>query len=131
MATGLKTNAPSDTRTHCAGSGAAPDSAGGGTSTTAIPLTAVPLGVYAVSVDTPGGRFGGMANVGPRPSFPEEPPSLEVHLFDFHGDLYGATVTTRFHAHLRSQRRFAGLAELKAQLADDEAAARAALAGSV
>lgn len=88
---------------------------------------ALPLGVYAVTVDTADGRFGGMANVGPRPSFPEEPPSLEVHLFDFDQDLYGQTVTTRFHSHLRSQQTFAGLAELKAQLAADEAAARASL----
>lgn len=88
---------------------------------------ALPLGVYAVSVDTASGRFGGMANVGPRPSFPEEPPSLEVNLFDFSGDLYGQSVTTRFHTHLRSQRKFAGLDELKAQLAADEVAARAAL----
>jgi len=89
---------------------------------------ALPGGVFAVTVDTPTGRFGGMANVGPRPSFPDEPPSLEVHLFDYAGDLYGRVVTTRFHAFLRTQRRFSGLEELKAQLADDERAARTALA---
>jgi riboflavin kinase/FMN adenylyltransferase len=88
----------------------------------------LPGGVFAVTVDTPTGRFGGMANVGPRPSFPDEPPSLEVHLFDYAGDLYGRVVTTRFHAFLRTQRRFSGLEELKAQLADDERAARTALA---
>jgi len=86
---------------------------------------ALPLGVYAVTVDTARGRFGGMANVGPRPSFPEEPPSLEVHIFDFSGDLYGESMTTRFQHHLRTQRKFAGLDELKTQLAADEAAARA------
>ncbi|HET8986253.1 MAG TPA: riboflavin biosynthesis protein RibF [Trueperaceae bacterium] len=89
---------------------------------------ALPGGVFAVTVDTPTGRFGGMANVGPRPSFPDEPPSLEVHLFDYAGDLYGRTVTTRFRAFLRTQRKFGGLDELTAQLAEDERAARAALA---
>jgi len=90
---------------------------------------ALPTGVYAVTVDTGAGRYGGMANVGPRPSFPEEPPSLEVHLFDFWGDLYGTAITTRFHAYLRGQRRFAGVDELKEQLERDALAARAALAG--
>lgn len=92
---------------------------------------ALPLGVYAVTVNTPSGSYGGMANVGPRPSFPEEPPALEVHLFDFSGDLYGQRVTTRFHAHLRAQRKFSGLEELKSQLAADEVEARAALASGV
>ena len=92
------------------------------------PRKALPGGVFAVTVDTPAGTFGGMANVGPRPSFPDEPPSLEVHLFDFAGDLYGQWVTTRFHAFLREQRKFGGLDELKEQLAADERAARRALA---
>lgn len=89
---------------------------------------ALPGGVFAVTVDTPAGTFGGMANVGSRPSFPDEPPALEVHLFDFSGDLYGQSVTTRFHAFLRTQRKFGGLEELKEQLTADERAARTSLA---
>ena len=92
---------------------------------------ALPGGVFAVTVDTQAGTFGGMANVGPRPSFPDEPPSLEVHLFDFAGDLYGTTVTTRFQVFLRTQRKFGGLDELKEQLAADERAAKQALAGVI
>lgn len=92
------------------------------------PAKALPLGVFAVTVATDAGTFGGMANVGPRPSFPDDPPSLEVHLFGFDGDLYDRTITVRFHRKLRDQRRFASLDELKAQLAADERAARAALA---
>lgn len=92
---------------------------------------ALPLGVFAVRVETPVGTFDGMANVGPRPSFPEEPPALEVHLFDFDGDLYAREVTTRFYTYLRGQRRFSGLEELQAQLGADEVAARAALSGGV
>ncbi len=88
---------------------------------------ALPLGVYAVRVEAPQGTFDGMANVGPRPSFPDEVPSLEVHLFDFDDDLYGTVITTRFHAFLRAQRRFEGLADLQAQLARDAQAARRAL----
>jgi riboflavin kinase/FMN adenylyltransferase len=88
---------------------------------------ALPLGVYAVRVETPQGTFDGMANVGPRPSFPDEVPSLEVHLFDFDDDLYGTVITTRFHAFLRAQRRFQGLDDLRAQLDRDAQAARRAL----
>lgn len=96
------------------------------------PRKALPLGVFAVTVDTGRGdnisSYGGMANVGARPSFDEPAPPLEVHLFDFQGDLYGQHLRVRFHRHLRHQRRFNGIDELKAQLARDEAAARAALA---
>lgn len=85
---------------------------------------ALPLGVFAVTVDTEQGRFGGMANVGPRPSYPDGAPSLEVYLFDFSGDLYGQTLTVHFEGFLRGQVKFAGLDELKQQLARDEAGAR-------
>ena len=89
---------------------------------------ALPRGVFAVTVDVPdGGTHGGMANVGPRPTFPGEAPRLEAHLFDFEGDLYGRTVTVRFHAHLRDQRAFDGLDDLKRQLARDAQDARDAL----
>lgn len=91
------------------------------------PQKALPCGVFAVRVRCDGRVFEGMANVGPRPSFEEAPPSLEVNLFDFSGNLYGATLTVYFHAFLRSQRRFSGLDELKGQLSTDEAAARSAL----
>ena len=88
---------------------------------------ALPLGVFAVKVETPQGDFGGMANVGPRPSFPEEPPSLEVYLFDFGANLYGETLTVSFEHFLRGQVKFSGLEEVKAQLAKDEEEARARL----
>lgn len=92
------------------------------------PRKALPRGVFAVKVRHDGRDFGGMANVGDRPSFAEAPPSLEVHLFDFGGDLYGASLTVSFHAFLRSQQRFAGLEALHRQLAADAEAARSALA---
>ena len=84
--------------------------------------------MFAVRADTPHGTFGGMANVGPRPSFPDGAPRLEAHLFDFAGDLYDAALQVRFLTRLRGQRRFDGLDDLKAQLDADRAAARRALA---
>jgi riboflavin kinase/FMN adenylyltransferase len=87
------------------------------------PRKALPLGVFVVDVTTPIGTYGGMANVGPRPSFPDAAPSLEVHLFDFEGDLYHKQVVVSFRDHLRGQLRFSGLSELKTQLAADREAA--------
>lgn len=91
---------------------------------------ALPQGVFAVRVDTAKGRYLGMANVGSRPSFSSEPPALEVNLFDVDLDLYGHEVTVHFEAYLRGQRAFAGLDDLKAQLAADAEAARAILTKS-
>jgi riboflavin kinase / FMN adenylyltransferase len=88
---------------------------------------ALPLGVFAVRVETDADVYPGMANVGPRPSFPDGAPSLEAHLFDFAGDLYGQTVQVHFLAYLRGQQRFAGIEALKARLEEDERAARTAL----
>ncbi|MCA9836964.1 MAG: riboflavin biosynthesis protein RibF [Trueperaceae bacterium] len=81
---------------------------------------ALPYGVFAVRVKTPLGMVDGMANVGPRPSFPNDPPALEVNLFDFDAPLYGETLTVYFVAALRKQQKFEGLEALKAQLARDK-----------
>jgi riboflavin kinase / FMN adenylyltransferase len=88
---------------------------------------ALPLGVFAVKVATEQGHFNGMANVGPRPSFPNDPPALEVYLFEFEGDLYGQTLRVYFEGFIRSQKKFSGLDELKEQLGRDMMGARAAL----
>lgn len=86
-----------------------------------------PQGVYAVRVQTPSGPFGGMMNMGPRPTFGDAVTSLEVHLFDVSLDLYGAYVKVEFVSRLRDTRPFADAAALVAQLAIDEENARAAL----
>jgi riboflavin kinase / FMN adenylyltransferase len=92
------------------------------------PRKALPVGVFAVAVDTPFGRRAGMANVGPRPTFPDGAPALEVHLFDFDDDLYDQEITVHLLAHLRAPRPFGSLAELKRALGDDALAARAVAA---
>lgn len=88
-----------------------------------------PEGVYAVRVQTPRGAFGGMMNLGPRPTFGELDSRLEAHLFDVDGDFYGARVRLDFVARLRETRKFDSPTALSAQLAVDERAARAALTG--
>lgn len=86
-------------------------------------------GVYAVTVALPGGQEArGVANIGRRPTLGGDPETrLEVHVFDFAGDLYGQEIGVRLEHFLRADARFAGLEELKAAIAEDAAAARAAL----
>jgi riboflavin kinase/FMN adenylyltransferase len=89
---------------------------------------ALPLGVFSVTVETADGRYGGMANSGPRPTFPDAAPACEVHLFDFEGDLYGSELKVRFIDRIRGQQRFESLDELVARLGEDERVAREQLA---
>lgn len=86
-----------------------------------------PHGVYAVRVQTPQGSFGGMMNLGPRPTFGDSKRGIEVHVFDAARDWYGAAVRIDFVAWLRETRTFAGVDALTAQLTVDEAMARGAL----
>lgn len=87
-----------------------------------------PDGVYAVRVEWPGGRTGGMMNQGPRPTVGDMTRTLEAHLFDFEGDLYGQWVKLEWVARLRDVQRFESLDALRRQLAKDREAALAALA---
>jgi riboflavin kinase/FMN adenylyltransferase len=87
-------------------------------------------GVYAVRVATGAGEFGGMLNLGGRPTFDESAHAIEAHLFDAGGDFYGDAVAVGFVARLRETRRFDGPAALTTQLADDARAARRALTAS-
>ena len=66
-----------------------------------------PDGVYAVRVQWRGGRAEGMMNQGPKPTFQDGRRSLEAHLFDFDGDLYGEWVRVEWVARLRDVTRFA------------------------
>ena len=74
----------------------------------------------------------GVANVGIRPTVAGgRTVLLETHLLDFSGDLYGRRVEIVFHHKIRDERRFPGLPELRAQIEQDVAAARAYFAGSL
>jgi riboflavin kinase/FMN adenylyltransferase len=87
-----------------------------------------PDGVYAVRVETPAGRFGGMMNQGHRPTFGDGRRLLEVHLFGFEGELYDRRVSVQWVAPLRAIRRFESAAALQRQLEDDQHRARTMLA---
>ena len=79
-----------------------------------------PGGVYAVEVDAGGRRHGGMMNVGSAPTMHEDGRRrIEVHLFDFCGELYGERVRVHCVRYIRDERRFATPDELRARLMQD------------
>ena len=86
-----------------------------------------PDGVYAVRVQTPQGPFGGMANVGPRPTFGDHTRRIEAHVFDASENWYGASIRLDFMLRLRETRTFRDFDALRQQLVKDEALARHAL----
>ncbi len=83
-----------------------------------------PDGVYAVRVEWRGGRAEGMMNQGPKPTFQDGRRTLEVHLFDFEGDLYGEWVRIEWVERLRDVKRFGSLEALQQQLERDRHGAR-------
>ena len=68
-----------------------------------------------------------VTNVGTRPSFPGDQRTVEAHLLDFDGDLYGQLLAIDFHARLRDERVFSTTEQLTAQIEQDMAQARAVL----
>ncbi len=87
------------------------------------------FGVYAVRayIRGLGQPHDGVANYGVRPTFEIPAPLLEVHLFDFVGDLYGQLLRVELISYLRPEVKFDALEALKSQLAADRDAAKAAL----
>lgn len=79
-------------------------------------------GVYAVDVTLDNGQlFKGMMNIGSRPTVSSERKlQLEVHLFDYQGDLYGQKVRVRFHRFIREEIAFENRNELIDQLKKDD-----------
>jgi riboflavin kinase/FMN adenylyltransferase len=81
------------------------------------------VGVYAGLGLAQGRRWPAAINVGPNPTFGEHTLKVEVHLIGFHGSLYGEPIEADFLSRIREVRPFAGVEELKAQLACDVTAA--------
>jgi riboflavin kinase/FMN adenylyltransferase len=88
-----------------------------------------PDGVWAVRVTEGGRPFGAVANLGCRPTVDGTTRALEVHLFDFDGDLYGRVLEIEFVKQLRGERKFESLDALKEQIARDAAEALYLLRG--
>lgn len=77
-------------------------------------------GVFVITVQHKHNQYQGVANVGVRPTVSGDlTPLLEVHLFDFSGDIYTQKIEIYFHKKLRSECKFASIDALKKQLQID------------
>ncbi|HEY9821149.1 MAG TPA: bifunctional riboflavin kinase/FAD synthetase [Candidatus Sericytochromatia bacterium] len=93
------------------------------------------FGVYCVRVSgdfltSPTASGVGVMNIGQRPTVNGTSVTVEVHLLDWSGDLYGKTLTVSLEQFLRPEQKFASLDALKTQIQTDSAAARAFFARS-
>ncbi len=83
-----------------------------------------PEGIYAVHGVLRRGSYAGALHLGPRPTFRGSPPSVEIHLIDFDGDIYGEEVRVDFVEYLRPIEPFANVEALVRQIRDDVDRAR-------
>ena len=78
-------------------------------------------GVYAVIVVVNGKKQKGMLNIGQRPTVNAlQSRTIEVHIIDYDGDLYGSSIELQFIHRVRNEQKFNGLDELRAQLEKDK-----------
>ncbi len=86
-----------------------------------------PNGVYAAKAFLETTLYGGVVNIGVRPTIENETGEriLELHLFDFDREIYGQDVEVAFLAYLRTEQKFSGVDELQAQIGRDAERARA------
>jgi riboflavin kinase / FMN adenylyltransferase len=87
-------------------------------------------GIYAVRVGRGAERLDGVASFGRRPTFDNGATLLEVFLFDFSGDLYGAMLDVAFIGFIREELKFGSVEALVRQMDDDSARARERLAAA-
>lgn len=86
-----------------------------------------PRGVYAAFAWIEGVRYGAALNIGRHPTAPEGVPTLEAHLLDCDGELYGKHMRLELVSFLRGEQKFESLEALKMQIAQDAQNARAYL----
>ncbi len=92
-----------------------------------------PFGVYVSRVLIDGQFYGGITNIGRKPTIKTKdgvsPVGVETFIFDYEGDLYGREIEVGLLHYVRPERKMAGLEELKEQIARDKDFGRAFLAG--
>ena len=77
-------------------------------------------GVYLVKSNLDNGVVYGMMNIGTKPTFDTSVPCIEVHFFDYNGDLYGKTIQVQLLKWVRNEVKFESVEELQAQIHADE-----------
>lgn len=80
------------------------------------------IGVYAVQLQVKGIKWLGMMNIGYRPTIKNNDgkPTIEVHIFNFFGDIYGEKIKVSIAHKLRDEIEFSSLEALKQQLGEDK-----------
>ncbi len=81
-------------------------------------------GVYATWVSKGQRSWPGVTNIGLNPTFGGDHLSVEAHILDFSGDIYGQRLDLHFVQRLRSEKKFSGIDELKARISEDVLLAR-------
>lgn len=84
------------------------------------PLKLIPGGgVYAVWVETAGGKYLGMCNIGSRPTVGGSYVTIEVNIFGFDREIYGRDIRLSLISRIRDEKRFESLSQLRLQLEKD------------
>ncbi len=86
-----------------------------------------PYGVYVSRVLLDGKWYGGVTDIGEKPTFGGRPAAVETNLLDWSGDLYGRDIQVQLLHFERPEQKFGSLGELKEQLGRDEEYARSYL----
>lgn len=87
-------------------------------------LEVLKFGVYAVVCEFGGNRYGGIANVGIKPTVGGKDLLCETYIFDYNGDCYGENVEISFVEFIREEKKFSSLDELKERISLDKNIAR-------
>lgn len=90
------------------------------------------FGVYISSVTAGGKIYGGVTNIGRKPTITgDNPVGAENFLLDYEGDLYGQYIEVRLFSQIRPEKKFHTMEELKAQIEKDKEQAQAYWTGSL
>jgi len=81
-------------------------------------------GVFAVTVESMGRTYQGVANIGYSPTFDDHEFTVEVHILDFHRDIYGQDIRVNFIQRIRDEIKFSSIEELSDQITKDVLVAR-------
>lgn len=76
-------------------------------------------GVYAIWVELGKSIYKGVANIGINPTFGNDALSVEAHILDFKGDIYGSNIQVHFVQRIRDEKKFSGIDELKDRISKD------------
>ena len=88
-------------------------------------------GVYVVKTCLEGKYYFGMMNIGNRPTLNGKKRTIEIHILDFTGDLYGYKIQIEVLKRLRAERKFDSLENLTKQIQEDEGIARNWISNSI